>query len=256
MGKRSFISKFAIFAFFAFIFVLFFNGYSNEGPSRKKFKRLGNDAGVEDLTKVEEAKPEVNLLKGISKDSHFKEWTEWWQKCSPGLEIDRLEGIGSSPMHDLPIDYLTDAQMSDGPGKMFYLRSPNGKYYANPFYKRLQYKNEGGSWQPYIEVPCGVAVYAAKTKWARNVMECSSLEGIDDAFWKGELLVLMGYSSVSRQMNVECEGVESCATPTVWILDFKNNTQYEYHGSLIKRKGCELGGYLRVRLPKFFGKEK
>lgn len=238
-----------------FVFVFFFSGYSNEGPSKRKFKKLGE--GVEDLTKVPEVKPEKNQLKEIAGDGRFKKWVEWWQKCSPNLNTNNMEVLSSAPIYDEPIKYLSSAEMQDGPQDMFYIKSPSGKYIVNPFFRRLSYQKETGDWQPYIKIPCGVALYDTKSTWARNIFDCSALEGIDDAFWKDkDRLVLMGYSSVSRQMNVECESTESCIAPTIWVVNVKDQTVSEHHGDVMKRKKCELGGYLKVRLPNFFGKEK
>ena len=237
------------------IFILFFNGYKAEGPSRKKFKVLG-EGEIVDLTK-EEVVRETDPLKEIAKDKRFKPWVSWWQKCKPDLNINTMENIGLSPIYDETIPYITPSEMGEGPASDFYQRSPGGKYHLNPYFRRLQYKKEGEAWQPYIQIPCGVAVYTSSEKKGRNVLDCSALEGVDDAFWAGkDRFVLMGYTSVSRQMNVECETVESCASPTIWIVDLKTGLVNEHGGGLIKRKSCELGGYLKTKLPKFFGKEE
>lgn len=236
------------------IFIFFFNGYQSQGPARGKFKKLGE--GSVDLTK-EEVAPDIDFMKDVRGDKRLKAWEAWWKKCSPGFSLDSIEDIGQAPIYEEKIDFAEPDRLEDGPNKMFYERSPGGKWLLNPYYRRMFFKKEGDAWQPYIEIPCGVALYDLKGKKARNVLSCSALEGIDDFFWKGsDRFVLMGYSSVSRQMNVECETVESCITPTVWIVDLKSGLMSEHHGPIAKRKSCELGGYLKVKLPKFFEGKK
>lgn len=238
----------------AALFIVFFNGYSGEGPSKKKFKVLGESEM--DLTK-EEIAPEVNNLKSLLGDRRLKEWAKWWQKCASHFTLDSMEDIGQAPLYDEHIDPLSSGQIGDGPGRMFYLRSPDGKSYANPHFRRMLFKKEGDAWQPCIELPCGVALYKPAEKWARNILDCSALEGIDDGYWQGkDRLVLMGYTSVSRHMNVECDTVESCVSPTVWIIDIKSGSINEHRGAMARRNSCDLGGYLKLKHPQFFGKEK
>lgn len=244
------LKKITVLLFFVIVFVTFFNGYKTAGPARSKFKKLGT--GEVDLTKTEET-VEVNKLKEIIGDKRLKKWAGWWQACAKGFSLSEMEDIGHGPVYDERIRPLSTSEMGDGPGKMFYLRSPDGKIHLNPHWSRLLFKKEGDAWQPLIEIPCGVALYKPKENWARNILDCSALEGIDDAFWFGkERFALMGYMAVSRQMDVECETVESCVAPTVWIVDLKSGLINEHRGKLIKRNQCELGGYLKIRLPEFF----
>lgn len=240
--------------FIAFLFAFFFNGYKTEAPSRSKFKHLGESEV--DLT-LEVETPDVDFMKDVRGDKRLKEWALYWKKCAPGFSIDSMEDIGQAPIYEEPIDFLDSTKLEQGPNKMFYFRSPGGKWLLNPYFRRMFFKKEGEAWQPYIEVPCGVALYDLKAKKARNVFNCSALEGIDDGYWKSsDRFVLLGYSSVSRQMNVECETTESCVAPTVWIYDLKSGLMNERHGPLVKRKSCELGGYLKQRLPEFFEGKK
>lgn len=241
--------------FFALVFLAFFNGYKAEGPSRKKFKKLGE--GEVDLTREEEAPPEIDRFKAISGDKRLKDWAGWWRACASGFSLGEMEDVGLSSIHDEDIPPLTPDQISDGPGRMLYQRSPDGRRYLNPYWGRLLFRKEAEGWQPYVEVPCGAALYTPASMRARRVLDCSALEGVEDAYWRDrETIVLMGYTAVSRQMNVECETVESCVAPTVWILDLKSATASERRGPLARRKSCDLGGYIKQRLPEFFGKEK
>lgn len=243
--------------FFAMVFVVFFNGYQQEGPARRKFKRLGESEEVIDLTK-QQALPEVNRMKDVSGDKRLREWASWWQKCLPGFSTDKMDDIGTTSMGEMSIPSLTP-DMGAGPQTIFYRKSPDGKWLLNPYYGRLSFKKEGDAWQPYVELPCGAALYDTKSKSGKSILDCSALEGIDDAFWKGpDTIVLMGYGALTRQMDVECEGVESCVSPVVWIVDTKTKSINEHRGSAIKRKttSCELGGYLKIRLPEFFNEEK
>ena len=245
------------FAFFAFVFVMFFNGYQQAAPSRSKFKRLGGNDEVVDLTK-EVVHVEVDRMKEIAGDKRLRAWENWWKTCLKDFTLGGMADTGISGLSEEQIPPLTEA-MQEGPQQMFYAKSPDGTWILNPWYERLLYKKEGDAWQPYIEIPCGAALYDAKTKTGRNILECSALEGIDDAFWKDkETIVFMGYEALTRQMNVECEGVESCVSPVVWIADLKGKQVSEHRGTVFKRKStpCELGGYLKVRLPKFYNEEK
>ncbi|MFH0799056.1 MAG: hypothetical protein V2A66_02600 [Pseudomonadota bacterium] len=247
--------KAAILVFFAFIFVAFFNGYKSGGPARGKFKHLGESEV--DLTRQKEEAPEVNKVVEISGDKKVKAWAAWWKKCVSNFSLDTMEDIGQSQIYDEDIPMLSPEQMGEGPGRMFYLKSPDGKRRLNPYWGRLLYKKEGDAWQPYIEIPCGVALYTPSEKRARKILDCSALEGVDDAYWRGkDTIVLMGYSAISRQMSVECETVESCIAPTIWTIDIKTSSMNEQRGPVTKRKSCDLGGYLKIRLPGFFGKEK
>lgn len=244
-------SKIAIAVFSILIFFIFFNGYKAAGPARSKFKKLGE--GVEDLTKEEVAAPEADRLSQIVKNKHFKPWVEWWQKCAQGFALENMDDIGQTAVYDQGIAFKTPSELNEGPGGVLIFRSPGGRYYLDPYFGRLLYRKEDKIWQPYVELRCGAAIYTPSEKKAKNVLECSALEGIDDAFWLDKSkFVLMGYSALTRQMNVECEGLQTCASPTVWLVDLKSGYINEYRGKVIKRKTCELGGYLKVRWPDFF----
>lgn len=253
----AFFKRLAAAAFFVFLFLAFFNGYQQAGPARKKFRQLGESGEVIDVT-TKEAAPEVNRLKEVAGDKRLREWAAWWSRCLPGFSLEGMNDIGTTSMGEMPVSpFAPDG--GAGPQGMLYRKSPDGRHLLNPYHQRLRFKKEGDAWQPYVELPCGAALYDTKTKAGRNILDCSALEGIDDAFWKGPgTIVLMGYAALTRQMDVECEGVESCVTPAVWIADLKARTINEHRGSAVKRKGagCELGGYLKVRLPEFFQEEK
>lgn len=243
--------------FFLVVFATFFNGYQQAGPAKRKFKHLGETGDVVDLTS-QQAPVEVNLLRGVIGDKRLREWATWWQRCLAGFSLEKMDDVGTTSMGEMPIPVLTPA-MTEGPQSMFYRKSPGGKHLLNPTFGRLLFRKEADAWQPYIELPCGMALYDAKTREGKNVIDCSALEGIDDAFWKSDaLFVVMGYTALTRQMNVECEGVESCVSPVVWIVDLKTRTINEHRGTVFKRKSgiCELGGYLKLRLPEFFNEEQ
>lgn len=243
--------------FFAFVFLTFFNGYQQAGPAKRKFKHLGESGDVVDLT-TKQAIVEVDRLKEVIGDKRLREWAGWWQKCLTGFSLEKMDDTGTVSMGEMPTPPLTP-EMTAGPQAMFYRKSPDGKHLLNPYYGRLLIKKEGDAWQPYIELPCGAALYDNRTKAGKNILDCSALEGVDDAFWKsGDLLVIMGYEALTRQMNVECEGVESCVSPVVWLVDLKARSINEHRGTVFKRKSgiCELGGYMKVRLPEFFSAEK
>jgi hypothetical protein len=249
--------RFALLAFAGIIFAVFFNGYQQAGPAKKKFKHLGGSDEIVDLTK-EQKVVEVDRMKEIAGDKRLRAWEGWWKTCLQNFTLDGMQDTGISGISEEQVPPLTPA-MQEGPQSMFYVKSPDGKWELNPWNNRLLYKKEGDAWQPYIEIPCGAALYDAKTKAGRNILECSALEGIDDAYWKDkDTIVFMGYEALTRQMNVECEGVESCVSPVVWIADLKTKTVSEHRGTVFKRKAtpCELGGYLKVRLPKFYNEEK
>jgi len=242
---------------FAAVFLVFFNGYHQSGPSKKKFKRLGESGEVVDLTQ-EVVHEEKNLLKEVSSDKRLRRWAAWWGGCLSGFSVNSMQDLGTTGIIDEALPAL-NSSMTGGPQGMFYIKSPDGSKILNPWYGRLLYRKEPGGWQPYIELPCGAALYDSKTKAGKNILECSALEGVDDAFWKdNDTIVLMGYEALTRQMNVECEGVQSCVSPVVWIIDLKERTTNLHRGVVVMRKEspCELGGYLKVRLPKFYNEEK
>lgn len=237
--------------FFALIFITFFNGLAEKGPSRRKFKVL--EGGSEDLIKPEPA-PEVNHLKEIAADKRFTQWVSWWQKCVPGFSLDQMEGMGEFPIDNEPADFAAADKVKKGPGGMFYIHSPDGKKYINPYWGRLVYKMSDNEWWPYVENQCGAEVYDPSQKKSTIVMHCYSRDGLDGAFWLDrDRVTLMGYDAVTRQMSVECETVESCVAPSVWIVNLKSATLSQYRGNVVKRDACNLGGYLKAALPKFFG---
>lgn len=231
-------------------FLVFFNGYRSAGPARSKFKKLPE--GTEDLT-TPEAPPEVNRLKEIANDKRLKEWITWWQKCDPGLNTDSMKNLGEAFIDLQPIEMLTSSQINEGPGRMLYMRSPNGRRYVNPYLGRLYYKKLEDGWQSVVDEGCGAALYETGENKASLMIRCSLLEGLHDAFWlDNDRLVVLGYEAITRQMSVECESVESCVAPTVWIIDLKKTSMNQYHGSVIKRGSCNVDGYYKVKLPKFF----
>jgi len=234
------------------IFLFFFNGYQQEGPSRSKFRKL--PGGVEDLTpEAVPAKEQRNVLKEISGNRHVQEWAHYWQRCVPGFTLEGMEDIGDAQIEGEAVSALQVEEDQKGPGKMFYTSSPSGKRQVNPYWGRLLFRKEGDAWQPYIELQCGALLYDKAAKNAKTVLQCSMNEGIDDAVWQNnDEIVLLGYESVTRQMSVECESVESCAAPAIWFVDLAKGWVHSYRGGLIKHGACKLGDYLKQRLPKFF----
>lgn len=235
------------------VFAFFFNGTMSKGPSRQKFKVL--ESGEENLIKAE-APPEVNRLKEISKDRRLTEWAAWWQKCAPNFSLDAMENLGEFPIDNQPVDVAKWGEPRNGPAKSFYVNSPDGKHAVNPYFGRLVYKMEADSWQPYVELGCGAELYDASTKRSSIILQCFMHDGLENAFWLNkDRLVIVGYEAVTRQMNVECETVESCASPSVWIIDIKSGTMNEHRGPIVKRSLCDLTGYLKLTRKDFFGKK-
>ncbi len=249
------ILRIATLCLFIAIFIFFFNGYKDEGPSRKKFRKL--PGGTEDLV-AEDAMPkpvQVDYLKGLRKNKRVLEWAKWWQGCIPGFNLDALELVGDSELDKDSVDAKLVEESMKGPGKMFYSSSPGGRYSINPYWERLSYRKEADGWQPYIETPCGALIYEPKSHKARIALNCTMNEGLDDAIWLDkERVAVMGYGSITREMNVECETVESCATPEIWVIDLASGWLHEYRGDLVAHGACKLGGFLPQRLPDFFGK--
>lgn len=240
---------------FFIICVFFLNGYRDSGPSRSKFKKL--PGGTEDLI-AEDEKPKpipVDYLKEIKNNKRVLEWARWWQTCVPDFSINSLELIGDSQLDNEIVDAKLVEESMKGPGKMFYVSAPSGHYIINPYWQRLSFKKEENAWQPYIDPPCGALIYEPKSHKARIALNCTMNEGLDDAIWLAkDRVAVLGYASVTRQMDVECKTVESCTTPEVWILDLGSGWMHEYRGKLIAHGECKLGGYLTHRLPSFFGK--
>ncbi|MFA4874086.1 MAG: hypothetical protein WC956_02550 [bacterium] len=254
--RNTIFLRIATICLFAIVFIFFFNGYKDEGPSRKKFRKL--PGGTEDLV-AEDAKPKpppIDYLKGIKGNKRAQEWAKWWNSCVPKFTLGSLELVGDSELSNDPVDTKLVEESMSGPGRMFYSGSPGGRYEINPYWERLSYKKEAEGWQPYIETPCGALIYEPKAHKARVVLDCTMNEGLDDAIWLGkDSVAVMGYGSVTRQMNVECESVESCATPEIWVIDLASGWLHEYRGELIAHGACKVGGYLPQRLPRFFGKQ-
>ena len=132
-----------------------------------------------------------------------------------------------------------------------FIRNPDG--ILSLFGINIVYKKEKDGWQPYIQF--GGFVVIIEKKKAKSIMRLWAQEGIQDSFWLGnDRVVLMGYDATSRQMDVDCPTVESCASPSVWIVNFKTGAIHQYRGGAIKREACDPIGYLELKFPKFFGK--
>ena len=243
--------KICSFIFMVFIFLTFVNSAYHKGkPSRRKFRKL--EGGHEVLIK-KELPPEVNYLKQIAGDRRLKKWVDQWKKWSPGLDTNTMENLGESYIMEDEIDLNEYKKMRQGPNGQFYMGSPGGKYKLNPYWGRLYYKKTGGDWQPYYDEGCGALVYESSKKMAIMVLRCSLIEGIDDAFWIDKnRFVLMGYEAVTRQMKTECETVESCVAPAVWIVDMSKKTMTQYHGDILKREKCDVHKYIKTKYPKLF----
>lgn len=244
-----------ILLFFA-VFVFFFNGYRQRGPSRRKFKKL--PGGTEDVS-AEQIQPEGEdkLLMSLAGERRLNDWVAFWQKCIPGFTVESLEDSGEVEIGADTVDVKLVEEERKGPGKMFYKGSPGGGKYINPYWRRLIYKKEDGGWQPYIELPCSALLYDSKARSAKIILNCTMFEGIHEAIWLSQSrLMLLGYESVSRQMDVRCETVETCAAPAIWVIEFDKGYTHSYRGNqLIKRSDCDLNVYLKKKLPRFFGKE-
>ncbi len=240
--------------FLTVIFITFFNGLAEKGPSRKKFKVL--EGGSEDLIKPEAA-PEVNYLKEIAGNKHLKEWMGFWQKCVPGLSVDSMESLGQFPIDNEPTDFDMSQKVKNGPGGQFYTGAPGGSKSINPYWGRLTYKPEGNEWSPYIEHQCGAELFDSSQKKSSIILRCYMHDGLDGAFWLDKnRVVVVGYDAITRQMSVECETVESCIAPSVWIVDLKSATLTQYRGNVVKRDACSLDAYLKLKVPGFFNEGK
>lgn len=237
--------------FLVVVFITFFNGVADKGPSRRKFKHL--ESGEENLIKPE-GPPPVDRLKEISGDKRFVNWKNWWQRCIPGFSLDSMEDLGEFPVDNEPLDPAVYGESNKGPSKILYIGSPNGKHYINPYWGRLVYRMKGEDWQAYLEDGCGAELYDPAKKRGAIILHCYTRDGLDGAFWLGnDRFVIMGYDAVTRQMNVECETVESCIAPSVWIVDLKSATFNQHRGSIARRGSCDLDGFLKLSMPKFFG---
>ncbi|MFH1829928.1 MAG: hypothetical protein ABH871_04035 [Pseudomonadota bacterium] len=255
--RKGIFFRAGIILLFFTVFVFFFNGYQQSGPSRKKFQKL--PGGTEDVT-AEQIQPEGEdkLLKALTSDRRLNDWVAFWKTCIPGFTMDFMEDSGESEIESDPVDVKLVQEERKGPGKMFYKSSPGGGRSVNPYWRRLVYKNEQGGWQPYIELPCSAILYESSTKSARIILSCTMFEGIHEAVWLSKnRLVLLGYESVSRQMDVRCETVKTCAAPAIWVVEFDKGYTHSYRGNqLIKRSDCDLDVYLKKKVPGFFGKDK
>lgn len=235
-------------------FVFFFNGYQNEGPSRRKFRKSGESSV--DLTREERTVVVVeDDLAKVKSDARVQRWVESWKRCVPDLKLESLVDVGAADMEDEAVDAALVTEDFKGPAKMFYSKSPSGKRMINPYWGRLLFRKEGDDWQPYIELRCGILAFEPKGMRARVVQSCTMNEGMDDVFWlDADRAVVVGYESVTRQMSSECESVESCFAPSLLYFDFQKNLVHAYRGKVLKRGLCQLDQYLRTRLPEFYGK--
>ena len=111
--------------------------YWRKGPSRRKFKKL--PGGVVDLT-TPEVPPEAEPIKEIVGEKRLITWADWWKGCSPGFTIESMDYLGQASLDDESIPPLTAGEIRKGPARMFYIRSPGGKRYLNPYWSRLLYK--------------------------------------------------------------------------------------------------------------------
>jgi hypothetical protein len=248
------LSSCATLVFFVAISVLFVNGYRQSGPARSKFQKL--PGGVEDLAEGE-MKPEGEdkILKELETNKKIARWTAEWKKCLKGFTLLEMDDVGESQIEQDPVEREVVRSERKGPGKMFYFGAPGGGRSINPFFRRLVYKKDESGWQPYIELPCSVLLYDAAKDEAFIVLTCSMYEGMQDAIWLDKnRVVLLGYESVSRQMDVRCETIETCVAPAIWVLDVAKGWLHSYRGDLISRGKCDVESYLRQRLPGFFGK--
>jgi hypothetical protein len=238
--------------FFVTVFLVFFNGYKQRGPSRRKFQKL--PGGTEDVA-ADEIKPEGEdkLALELAANKRIKKWVRDWQRCMPEFDIRAMDDVGEAEIDYEPVKMALVKEERKGPGKMFYV-GRSGKS-INPWWKRLVYKKEESGWQPYIELPC-FALLLSK-KGANIVLNCTIFEGIQDAIWLDKNRVaLLGYESVSRQMDVACKTVETCSAPAIWVLDFAKGWSHSYRGKIVTRDYCDVETYLKKRLPGFFGKEE
>jgi len=241
--------------FFVTLFLVFFNGYRQLGPSRSKFKKLPE--GTEDIA-ADEIKPEGEdkLIKELEGNRKIAKWVASWHGCMPGFTLSSMDDVGEATIDYDPVDMDQVKEARGGPNGMFYVGAPGGGRKINPWWKRLEYRNEEGGWQPYIEIPCFVLLIDSRRKGASIVLSCAIYEGIQDAIWLDrDRVALLGYESVSRQMDVRCETVQTCAAPAVWVLDFAKSWSHSYRGEISTRGTCDVEAYLKRRLPRFFGKE-
>ena len=240
--------------FFVAIFLIFFNGYKQRGPSRGKYKHLGSsEEEVQDLYVPE---GEDKLIKELESNRKVGKWVAFWKVCMPDFTLSTMDDVGESEFENEPVNISQVNEERDGPGKMFYIGAPGGGKSINPWWRRLQYRKDAEGWQPLIELPCYALLY--RKNEARIVLTCTMFEGMQDAIWLDkDRVALLGYESVSRQMDVRCKSKEeSCSAPAIWVFDFAKGWLHAYRGKIIGRGHCDVMTYLKGRLPKFFGKEK
>lgn len=240
--------------FFVTVFLVFFNGYKQRGPSRRKFQKL--PGGTEDVA-ADEIRPEGEdkLILELASNKKVKKWVRDWQRCMPEFDVRTMDDVGEAEIEYEPVDMALVKEERKGPGKMFYVGG--GGKSINPWWKRLVFKKEEDGWQPYIELPCFALLYDSRKKSASIVLNCTIFEGIQDAIWIGKNRVaLLGYESVSRQMDVACKTLETCSAPAIWVLDFAKGWSHSYRGKIVTRGYCDVETYLKNRLPGFFREKK
>lgn len=253
--ERSKVPSCLVILFFVAVFAFFVNGYRQSGPARSKFQKL--PGGVEDIAEDEmKAEGEDKLLAELGKEKKLRKWVESWKKCLPGFTIESMGDVGESRIEQEPVEIAEVKEERKGPGRMFYIGAPGGGKAINPYFRRLVYKKDESGWQPYIDLPCSALLYEGGKDRATIALTCSMFEGIQDAIWLDkDRVALLGYESVSRQMDVSCETVETCAAPAVWVLDFASGWAHSYRGELVTRGSCDVQVYIRERVPAFFGKD-
>jgi len=235
--------------FFVTVFLVFFNGYRQSGPSRKKFQKL--PGGVEDIEADEiKQEGEDKLILELASNGKVKKWVRDWQRCMPEFDLKTMDDVGEAEIDYEPVDMALVKEERSGPGKMFYVGGGGGRS-INPWWRRLIFKKEESSWQPYIELPCFALLHTGKA--ASIVLNCTIFEGIQDAIWLDrDRVALLGYESVSRQMDIACKTIETCRAPAIWVLDFAKGWSHSYRGKIVTREYCDVETYLKKRLPGFF----
>ncbi len=240
--------------FFASIFLCFFNGgYGSRGPSRQKFRRLGES--TEEITEIEQVK-RTDHLADIRTDKRLIAWEAWWKRCEPRFSLATLEEIVRVTLDDEMLPPLPEGESRKGVGKIFYQRAPGGKHYLNPYWGRLRYTKVPDGWQPRIEVSCGALLETPAKKTRQVILRCTATDGIDGAFWIDKnRAAIMGYETVSLPGDEECGEEEGCIAPTVWVADISTGFLTQYRGLAFDRTKCRLSDYLKKSLPKFFGEK-
>ena len=110
--------------FFVTVFLVFFNGYKQRGPSRRKFQKL--PGGTEDVA-ADEIKPEGEdkLVLELAANKRIKKWVRDWQRCMPEFDIRAMDDVGEAEIDYEPVDMALVKKSCNSARKMSILQISN-----------------------------------------------------------------------------------------------------------------------------------